>query len=157
LQSAAAAGSPGARAALELKAEPARLLATVQIGLTIIAVLSGTYGEATLRDMLQGHLAEYSGFVGGYAHVLRMAVVVLGISYVFLILGELVPKRVALINPERIASVAARFMQAMAAIGAPIEWFLSASSNLVLKLLPMRAEEVPITDEEIAFMLREGA
>ena len=157
LQSAAATGSAGAHAALELKADPSRLLATVQIGLTIIAVLSGTYGEATLGDMLQGYLAEYPGFVGDYAHAISMAVVVIGISYVFLILGELVPKRVALINPERIAAGAARFMRGMAVIGAPIEWFLSASSDLVLKLLPMRADEVPITDEEIAFMLREGA
>ena len=157
LQSAAASGAAGAQAALDLKADPSRLLATVQIGLTIIAVLSGTYGEATLGDMLQGYLAGHHGFLADYAHVISMTIVVIGISYFFLILGELVPKRIALINPERIAAALARIMHAMAAVGAPIEWFLSASSDAVLKLLPVRAEEQPITDEEIGFLLRQGA
>src|SRR5262249_840849 len=67
------AGDTGAQAALELKAEPSRLLATVQIGLTIIAVLSGTFGEATLGESLQEYLAEYPGFLGRYAHIISMA------------------------------------------------------------------------------------
>lgn len=157
LQPLAAAGSAGAQAALELKADPSRLLATVQVGLTIIAVLSGTFGEATLGEALQDYLAEYPGFLHTYAHAISMAVVVIGISYFTLILGELVPKRVALSNPERIAAALARFMRGMAAAGAPIEWFLSASSDLILRLLPMRHPPPAITDEEIGFMLREGA
>ncbi|MGH7062315.1 MAG: CNNM domain-containing protein, partial [Stellaceae bacterium] len=151
-------GNAGAQAALELKADPSRLLATVQIGITVIAVLSGTFGEATLGDRLQQAIAGGSGFAARYAHAIAMAVVVAGISYVSLILGELAPKRLALLRPERIAAGLARIMRVMARVGAPLEWFLSASADLVLRLLPLRsAGPAPVTDEEIRFMLREGA
>ena len=157
LQPLAEAGNPGAQAALELKADPSRLLSTVQIGVTVIAILSGTFGEATLGDTLQGQLESFQGFVARYAHVISMAVVVIGISYFSLILGELVPKRVALVHPERIAAALGRIMRAIARVGAPIEWVLSASTNLVLRLMPLRSQgTAPVTDEEISFMLREG-
>src|SRR5439155_5970283 len=130
----AEAGSPGAQAALELKADPSRLLSTVQIGITVIAVLSGTFSEATLGNQLQLQLESYEGFVARYAHAITMAVVVIGISYFSLILGELVPKRIALVHPERIAATLARIMRTLARAGAPIEWFLSASTDLVLRL-----------------------
>ena len=153
----AEASNPGAQAALELKADPSRLLSTVQIGVTVIAILSGTFGEATLGDRLQGQLESYEGFLARYAHVVSMAVVVIGISYFSLILGELVPKRIALVHPERIAAALGRIMRAIARVGAPIEWFLSASTNLVLRLMPLRSQgAAPVTDEEISFMLREG-
>jgi len=154
----AEAGDSGAEAALELKADPSRLLSTVQIGVTLIAVLSGTFGEATLGDRLERELAAHSGLIAQYAHVVSMAVVVIGISYFSLILGELVPKRIALLHPERIGAALARLMRAIARAGAPIEWFLSASTDFVLRLLPVRSTgAVPVTDEEISFMLREGA
>ena len=153
----AEAGNPGAQAALELKADPSRLLSTVQIGVTVIAILSGTFGEATLGDTLQGQLESFEGLAARYAHVVSMAVVVIGISYFSLILGELVPKRIALVHPERIAAALGRIMRAIARVGAPIEWFLSASTNLVLRLMPLRSQgAAPVTDEEISFMLREG-
>src|SRR5437016_14658242 len=158
LQPLAAEGSRAAEAAIELKSDPSRLLATVQIGITIIAVLSGTFGQATLGESLQDYLAEHGGFLGHYAHVISMAVVVIGISYFSLILGELVPKRIALGHPERIAAALARLMRGLARVGAPIEWLLSASTDFVLGLLPLRAPATaPVTDEEISFMLREGA
>jgi len=153
----AEASNRGAQAALDLKADPSRLLSTVQIGVTVIAILSGTFGEATLGDRLQGQLESYQGFLARYAHVVSMAVVVIGISYFSLILGELVPKRIALVHPERIAAALGRIMRAIARVGAPIEWFLSASTNLVLRLMPLRSQgAAPVTDEEISFMLREG-
>ena len=156
LQPMAAEGNTGADAALELKADPSRLLATVQIGITIIAVLLGSFGEATLGEDLQNYLEGYSGFLGHYAHAISMAIVVLGISYFSLILGELVPKRVAMIHPEGIAASLARFMRGLARIGAPIEWLLSTTTDLLLRLLPLRGEPTPVTDQEIGFMLREG-
>jgi putative hemolysin len=156
LQPLAAEGSAGAQAALELKADPSRLLATVQIGITIIAVLLGTFGEATLGERLQDYLAEYGGGLADYAHAISMAVVVIGISFFSLILGELVPKRIAMIYPEGIAAALARFMRGMAQIGAPIEWLLSATTDLLLRLLPLHGEPPPVTDQEIGFMLREG-
>ncbi|HEX3535294.1 MAG TPA: hemolysin family protein [Stellaceae bacterium] len=156
LQPYAERGNAGAKAALELKAEPSRLLATVQIGVTVIAVLTGTFGQATLGERLQDYLGEQTGFLQAYAHAISIAVVVIGVSYVSLIIGELVPKRIALLYPERIAARLARFMRAMATVGSPIEWFLSASTNLILRLLPERARPPAVTDEEIAFLLREG-
>lgn len=154
----AEAGDPGSQAALELKADPSRLLSTVQIGVTLIAVLTGTFGEATLGEQLQRKLETYPGLLGEYAHLISMAAVVIGISYFSLIIGELVPKRIALLHPEPIAAALARLMRAIARAGAPVEWFLSASTDLVLGILRLRSHgTAPVTDEEISFMLREGA
>jgi putative hemolysin len=156
LQPMANEGNAGAVAALDLKADPSRLLATVQIGITIIAVLLGSFGEATLGEELQDYLEGVPGFLGHYAHAISMAVVVIGISYFSLILGELVPKRIAMLRAEGIAAALARFMGALARIGAPIEWLLSTTTDLLLKLVPLRGEPAPVTDQEIGFMLREG-
>jgi putative hemolysin len=156
LQPMAAQGSAGAAAALDLKSDPSRLLATVQIGITVIAVLSGTIGEATLGDALRQYLVEQGGFLAAYSRIISMAVVVLGISYLSLIFGELVPKRIALIYPERISAAVARLMGALARLGAPLAWLLSATTNLILRILPVRGTPPAVTDEEIGFMLREG-
>src|SRR5437763_9938291 len=156
LQPMAAEGNTGADAALELKADPSRLLATVQIGIAIIAVLLGSFGEATLGEDLQDYLEGYPGFLGHYAHAISMAIVVLGISYFSLILGELVPKRVAMIHPEGIAASLARFMRGLARVTTPVEWLLSATTDLLLRLSPLRGEPPVVTDEEIGFLLREG-
>jgi putative hemolysin len=156
LQPVADSGNPGAQAALELKADPARLLSTVQIGMTLIAVLSGTFGQATLGEKLEGFLSSYPG-IARYAHIVSMAIVVIGISYLSLIIGELAPKRIALAHAERIAAHLARTMRVLSRVGAPVERLLSVSTSLVLRLLPLRAERpVPVTDEEISFLLREG-
>ena len=103
LQPLAGAGSAGARAAIELKADPSRLLATVQIGVTVIAILSGTFGQDTLGEPLEAWLDTLHGFAP-YAHVAAMVVVVIGIAYFSLIIGELAPKRIALGDAEGIAS-----------------------------------------------------
>ena len=155
LQPLADGGSKGAEAAIELKGDPSRLLATVQMGITVIAVLSGTFGQATLGESLQEYFAGFTA-IAQYAHAVAMALVVIGISYLSLILGELVPKRLALIYPERISAALARLMRAIARVGAPIEWLLSTSTDLILRLLPIRHEPAGVTDAEIAFLLREG-
>ena len=156
LQPLAGEGSAGAAAALELKSDQSRLLATVQIGVTIIAVLCGTFGEATLGETLQDHLAGTAGLFARYAHADSMAVVVIGISYFTVVVGELVPKRIALAHPERIAVALARFMRGFARAAAPIEWLLSTSADLLLRLVPVRGRPPAVTDQDIAFMLREG-
>ena len=156
LQPMAGEGSAGAQAAIELKADPSRLLATVQIGVTVIAVLTGTFGQSTLGDTLEAYLAGFGGVLGRYAHGVSMAAVVAGISYVSLVLGELVPKRVALLDAERIASALARFMRGLSSVGAPIEWLLSTTADLILKLIPLHGRSTAVTDEEIGFLLREG-
>jgi putative hemolysin len=158
LQHAADRGREGARIALELKADPSRLLSTVQIGITVTGILAGTFGGATLGESLAEYLRGYSGIVGDYAHAISISVVVISISYLSLIIGELVPKRVALSHPEAIAATLAGLMKLLSRIAAPAEWLLSASSNAVLRLLPLRSDDqAPVTEEEINLMLREGA
>ncbi|HXC29178.1 MAG TPA: hemolysin family protein [Stellaceae bacterium] len=156
LQPRVSGGSAGAKAALELKADPSRLLATVQIGVTVIAILSGTFGQDTLGEPLEAYFATLPG-IASYAHVASMIVVVIGIAYFSLIIGELAPKRIALGDAEGIASHLARLMRRLSLFAAPIEWLLSASTDLILKLIPVRSEPAGVTDEEIGFMLREGA
>jgi len=96
--------------------------------------------------------------LGAYAHPIAIGIVVIGISYVTLIIGELVPKRIALGRPELIAIALARLMSVISTIMAPVSWLLSASTNLVLRLLPMKlGDQAPVTEEEINLMLREGA
>lgn len=153
LQHAADLGRAGAKTALELKRDPGRFLSTVQIGITVIGVLASVFGGAAFADQIAAVLKPYSRYAEGWSFFL----IVLVISYLMLIFGELVPKRVALRRPEAIARRLAPILSAMTRLVAPIAWFLSASSNLVLHFVPVRAGEVaPVTEEEIAIMLREA-
>jgi putative hemolysin len=156
LQHAADSGRRGARAALELASEPGRFLSTVQIGITVISVLASAVGGVTLGDRLASELEEIPGFIGEYAHAISLGIVVAGISYVSLVVGELVPKRIAISRPEAIAAGFARFLRGFARVLGPLEWFLSASTNLVLRLVPIKADREGVTEEEITVMLREG-
>jgi putative hemolysin len=153
LQHAADIGRAGAKTALDLKRDPGRFLSTVQIGITVIGVLASVFSGATFADRMAVVLKPYSEHAEG----LSFALIVLVVSYLTLILGELVPKRVALRRTEAIARYLAPMLSAMTRVVAPIAWFLSASSNLVLHLVPVRAAEpAPVTEEEIAIMLREA-
>jgi putative hemolysin len=157
LQHAANSGRRGARLALDLKRDPSRFLSTVQIGVTVIGVLASVFGGATLADTLAQELAKVPGAVGRYASTISFVTVVVVIAYFTLVLGELVPKRVALSRPEQIAARLSRLLQVMSTLARPIERLLSASSNLVLRLLPGRSgEPAPVTEEEITLMLREA-
>ena len=157
LQHAAELGRAGARLALELKHDPSRFLSTVQIGITVIGVLASAFGGATLADSLAEALSSLPGAAGAYAKSISFAIVVIAISYFTLILGELVPKRIALSRPELMAARLSGFMRSLSRIVGPVEWLLSASSNLVLRLIPVKpAEPAPVTEEEIGLMLREA-
>lgn len=157
LQHAADLGREGAKLALELKRDPGRFLSTVQIGITVISVLASVFGGATLAETLARYLSTIPGIVAEYSGTISFAVVVLLIAYFSLILGELVPKRLALGRPELIAARLSFVLRAMSRIAAPVERLLSMSSNLVLRLLPPRpGEPPPVTEEEITLMLREA-
>jgi putative hemolysin len=157
LQQFADGGSVGAGVAIKLKGEPSRLLATVQIGITLIAILSGTFGEATLGERLQSELEAGFAVSAETAHAVSMGIVVIGIAFFSLIFGELVPKRIALAHAEPIAASLARIMRAISRASAPVEWLLRGATDLILRLLPLRTEgTAPVTEEEIGFMLREG-
>jgi putative hemolysin len=156
LQARAEEGDVGARRALELAESPNRFLSTVQIGISAVGVLAGAFGGATVARTLADWLAGFPR-LAPYADALGLALVVLGITYLALVIGELVPKRLALHSPERIASAVAGPMRTLSVIGAPLVELLSVSTEAVLRLLRVREpEEAPVTDEEIVVLLKQG-
>lgn len=156
LQQRANAGDAKARAALDLANEPSSFLATVQIGITLIGILAGAFGGATLAKHLAGVLREID-FLARYADALSLAIVVLIITYLSLIIGELVPKNLALSRPEDIAAAVAGPMSLLSRLTAPLVFTLSASTNLVLRLFGVTASaESPVTEEEINVMIGQG-
>jgi putative hemolysin len=149
-------GRSGARHALALAAEPTRFLSSVQVGITSIGILSGAIGEATLAGHVRGFL-ERVPQLAPYAPSLSLTLTVVGLTYVSLIVGELVPKRIGQSNPEAIASLIARPMQVLARIGRPIVYVLSVSTDTVLRLLRVRRTKRPaITLEEMKVLLAQG-
>jgi putative hemolysin len=156
LQTLAENGDARAGAALELAAEPNRFLSTVQIGITVIGVLSGAYGGAVFAESVAGVVAQVPA-LAPYAYSISLALVVLLITYLTLLVGEIVPKRVALANPEGIAVRVARPMRALSIVSAPAVALLSASTELVLRLLRVREPtESSVSEEEVRLMLEEG-
>lgn len=151
------AGDASARAALELAEDPARFLSTVQIGITLVGILAGAFGGATVAEQLGGRLAAVP-VVGPYADAVALAVVVGGITYLSLVVGELVPKRVGLAHPEAVARLIARPMRTLASWAGPVVWLLSLSTGAVLRLLPARpAAEAAVSEDDVRAMLAEGA
>lgn len=149
-------GDAGAAAALELAGEPNRFLSTAQIGITTVGIFAGAFGGATLAGKLAGYLQD-QGLSQGVADGAAVAVVVLMITYLSLIIGELVPKRLALRNPERVASRVSRPMRLLSRLAAPVVAVLSVSTEAVLRVL--RATSPPrsdITDEEIRLLLEQS-
>lgn len=149
-------GRVGAQRAIQLASEPTRFLSSVQVGITSIGILNGAIGEAAIASRLRG-VFEQVPFLAAYAESLALVVMVAGLTYVSLILGELVPKRLALTHPESIASLIARPMQMLARIGRPLVWLLSASTDAILRLFRVRHIKQPaVTLEEIRVLLEEG-
>ena len=147
----------GAGTALALAQEPAHFLSTTQMAITVITILSGAFGEATLSESLERTLSQHVP-LQSYAHALAFWSVVIGIAFCSLIIGELVPKRLALINPEIIASATARPMQWLSKAVFPVVRLMSFVTELVLSLLQVRAsDEPPVTKEEINVLMAQGA
>jgi putative hemolysin len=161
LQQYANEGSRGAQAALELATHPDRFLATIQIGITLIAILSGAYGERTLVARLSAWFQEMfqqAPRLVEYSETIAFAIVVVGITYLSLVIGELLPKRLALYNPERIASAMAGTMNVLSRVASPAVSFISGSTRVVMQLLRLRPPETPpVTQEEIKVMMEQGA
>src|SRR5215211_7021596 len=150
-------GARGARTALELAASPNRFLSTVQIGISLIGVLAGAFGGATLAEPLAGALRTVP-VLAPYAGPIAFGTVVVAITYLSLILGELVPKRLALNGAEAVASRVAGPMRLLSVITSPAVWFLSFSTETVLRLLRVRLPaESPVTEQEVEILMEEGA
>ena len=153
LQKRAADGDAGAAVALELAAAPTQFLSTVQIGITVVGIVAGAFGGATLAGPLATVLARIPP-VAPYSGPLAVATVVAAITYLTLVIGELVPKRVAMNNAERIASLVARPMRFLSRAAAPLVRLLSASTEAVLAVFGMRKPSGPeVTEEDVRILI----
>lgn len=149
-------GVRGAAQARMLAGDPQRFLPTVQVGVTLISILSGVFGAARFADVLTPVL-RHAGLPGGAAASLSLAVVVLVITYLTLVLGELVPKQLALREPERVAAFVARPLRTVARLSGPAVWLLGRSTAIVLRLLGAhRPVPQTVTEEELHALLAEG-
>ena len=156
LQDLASKGMANARAALELANAPNQFLSTVQIGITLVGILAGAFGGRTLTDWIAAHLSAVP-VIGPYSHALGLGIVVLGITYFSVIIGELVPKRLASSNPEGIAMFMAAPIRLVLKACGPAVHFLSLSTDLVFRLFGKRFEEQsPVSEEEIRTLVRQG-
>ncbi len=157
LQKLADDGNRGARSALALSHEPSIFLSTVQVGITTVGILNGAIGEAALAVPLAERLAAWP-LLAPHAEGISLTVVVAGLTYFSVVVGELVPKRLGLLSPERVASVIAPPMNLLARLARPLVWLLSSSSSLFLRLLgARRTQESSVTDDEIKVLMGQGA
>jgi len=149
-------GNKGAMLALKLAKHPNQFLSTVQIGITLIGILSGALGGATISQNLEVFFKQIS-FFAPYSKSLSFGIVVVLITYLSLVIGELFPKRIALNDPEKIACLIASPMNFLSTITHPIVNILSFSTEGLFKILGIKAsEEPPITEEEIKVLIEQG-
>src|SRR6266704_1396314 len=156
LQQRANEGDTKALAALEMANSPNRLLSTVQLGITLIGIVAGAFGGATIAQGLAVYLRAVP-WLSAYKDAIAFTIVVIVITYLSLVIGELVPKRIALNNPERIAILMVTPMRVLSAIASPFIYLLSISTEGILRLIGLRpSSEPPITEEEINVLIEEG-
>ncbi|MDD5300143.1 MAG: hemolysin family protein [Gallionella sp.] len=157
LQKLADDDSPGAQSALALHSEPSTFLSTVQVGITTVGILSGAIGETALADPMTAWLASFS-LVEPYARGIALTLVVAGLTYFSVVVGELVPKQLGLLAPEKTASLIAPPMDMLARVARPLVWLLSASSSFLLRIMGAGSkEEPPVTDDEIKVLMEQGS
>jgi len=146
----------GARAALHLIADPGGFLSTVQIGITLVGVVAGAYGGAALAEPL-GNQLDRLAWIAPHGDQVAIVLIVVVITFLSLVVGELVPKRIALANPERAAALISRPMIGLSRIAAPAVWLLRVSSDGLLRLLGLSdARRASITEDEVKALIAEG-
>lgn len=156
LQQKCATGNARACAALELALAPDRFLSTIQIGITLVGILAGALGGATIAEQLGDQISRMPA-LAPYGELLGVAIVVVAITYFSLIIGELVPKRFALTHPERIAMLVAQPMKVLSTMVSPVVTVLSVSTSAVLTLLRIKhSNEPPVTEDEIKVLIKQG-
>ena len=156
LQQRSQEGDHRAGIALELADSPNQFLATIQIGITLVGILAGALGGATLAKQMGDWLGQVS-WLAAYADTIGVAVVVLATTYLSLVIGELVPKRLAIGNPERLASAVAPAMRRLSRLASPVVRLLGLSTDLVIRLLGAReGASAPVSEEEIRLLLQQG-
>lgn len=156
LQQRAEEGDVRAATALEIANEPTHFLSTIQIGITLVGIFAGAFGGATIAEGLAIYFKEFP-LLAPYSDILAFTLVVLVITYLTLIFGELVPKHLALNNAENIASTVAKPMHLLSVIASPLVFILSRSTEAALWVMRVQeTSEPPVTEEEIKIMLEEG-
>ena len=156
LQKLAEKGSIGAKTALQLAAEPNKLLAVVQFGITLISMITGVFGGNSIAEKLKPSI-EAIPSLAPYAATVSLTVVVIIITFLSLIIGELVPKRIGMASPENIAVKLAPLMLIVSKIGSPFVWVLSKTTELILRILGLnKVREQAVTEEEIKALIEEG-
>jgi putative hemolysin len=149
-------GTHGARAALRLLDDPSRFLPTVQIGITMVGIVAGAFSGATVGQRFGGWLNTFA-WIAPYGYSVGIGITVVGITYLSLIIGELVPKRIALAQPERVASLVARPMRALSWVSAPAVWVLHVSTERVLRLMGLTGtRDTTVTEDEVKSLIAEG-
>ncbi|WP_297830924.1 hemolysin family protein [Thermomonas sp.] len=149
--------SRGARTALELAERPERFLSTVQVGITSIVILTGMYGGDAIGQNIGHWLAAHVPTLGRYSETIGTVLAVSLITYLSIVIGELIPKRLALLAPERLASVVAPPMHWLAWISSPLVWLLSVTVRSILSLFRLDSRgESQVTEEEIQLLVSEG-
>ncbi|MFT3747959.1 MAG: hemolysin family protein [Agriterribacter sp.] len=155
LESQASKGDKSAKDALELAERPDTFLSTVQIGITLIGILTGIYSGEALKTKLIDFLSRYD-FIRPYSSVAATTIIVVVVTYFTLVLGELVPKRIGLSRPETIAKLVARPMSFLSKLTYPFVWLLSKSTYLTVKLFNIKPKDNQVTEEEIKAIISEG-
>jgi len=151
------AGSKGATIALKLLDEPEKFLSTVQIGITLVGILAGAYGAERFTKNLQPYM-EQIDFLKPIAEEVSFTLIVTVITYFSLIIGELVPKTIALNNPEKLTIKLAPFMRGLAMVTYPLVWFLSRSTKVFLKILFIKENKnPPLTEDELKYIIDTGS
>ncbi|KQI70475.1 DNA-binding protein [Loktanella sp. 5RATIMAR09] len=149
-------GSKGAATAIRLAADPGKFLSSVQIGITLVGVLAGAFSGATLGARLSATLVE-AGMPTDWAQPIGVGTVVIVITYLSLIIGELVPKQIALRAPEQVAARMAPMMHAVARVAAPLIWLLDRSGKVILTLLGQSGKQsATVSDDEVRLIIAEA-
>jgi len=157
LEDMAKKGSSGAKVALKLLSEPERFLSTVQIGITLIGIIAGAYGGLALSKDLRPHV-ENLGVSQKFSGDISLVIIISAITYLSLIIGELVPKTIAFNNPEAITVRLSPLMWVLSSIAKPLVWFLSFSTKIILKLFRIKhTDKPPVTEEELKLMIEQGS
>ena len=156
LEAIAAEGSKSAAIGLKLRENPNKMFSTVQFGITLISLLTGVYGGTEMAGPLSVYVAKIPG-LEPYAYTVSLTSIVAVITYLTIILGEIVPKRIAIDNPEKVACLLARPMLYFSTICTPVVWILSWSTTAVTKMMGVKKPEVlPVTEDEIKLLLEQG-
>ena len=148
-------GSQSARIALKLANEPDKFLSTVQIGITLIGILTGIYSGDALADDFGMLLASW-GFPAAYARITAQSLIVILVTYLTILFGELVPKRIGMSASLRVAKVLARPMYWLSLVASPFVWLLAKSTSIIVNILNINTSEEKVTEEEIKSMIDEG-